>query len=101
MNEPRENRAAIVANLQNALLLLLRGGAIQGAKERQQFFEDGLQREQREQIYGDITLKLVTMFQEQFQQNLVFFQPFSSRRHRECQCRDSRGDQPTVYLRRD
>jgi hypothetical protein len=75
-DEPRVNHAAIVANLQSALLLLLRGGAIQGAKERQQFFEDGLQREQREQIYGDITLKLVTMFQEQFQQNLVFFQPF-------------------------
>lgn len=57
-DEPRDNRAAIVANLQQALLLLLRGGAISGGKERQPFFEDGLQREQREQFYGDITQQL-------------------------------------------
>jgi hypothetical protein len=75
-DEPRENRAAIITNLQQALLLLLRGGAIPGGRERQQFFEDGLQREQREQLYGDITQKLVTMFQEQYRQRPELFQPF-------------------------
>jgi Tc toxin complex TcA C-terminal TcB-binding domain/Neuraminidase-like domain/PA14 domain/Salmonella virulence plasmid 28.1kDa A protein len=64
--EPRENRAATLANLQNGLLLLLRGGAIPKAVPRQQFFEDGLQKEQREQVYGDITQQLVSMFQTQF-----------------------------------
>jgi hypothetical protein len=63
---PRENRPAILANLQNALLLLLRAGAIPKAVPRQ-FFEDSLQREQREQVYGDITQKLISMFQAQFQ----------------------------------
>lgn len=64
--EPRENRTATLANLQNALLLLLRGGKIPTAVPRQQFFEDGLQRELREQLYDDITEKLISMFQEQF-----------------------------------
>src|SRR5215204_1584416 len=75
-DEPRENRAAVLANLQEALLLLLRGGAIPGARERQQFFEDGLERERREQLYGDITHQLVTLFQEQFRQRFEVFQPF-------------------------
>jgi len=65
-DEPRDNRAAVIANLQQALLLLLRGGAIPKAIERQPFFEDGLQRELREQIYGDITQQLIGMFQAQF-----------------------------------
>ena len=64
--EPREDHTATLANLQNGLLLLLRGGAIPKAVPRQQFFEDGLQREQREQVYGDITQQLVSMFQAQF-----------------------------------
>lgn len=75
-DEPRDNRAAILANLQTALLLLLRGGAIPGGGERQQFFEDGLQREQREHLYADITQKLVTLFQEQFRQRPELVQPF-------------------------
>ncbi|HVG22227.1 MAG TPA: neuraminidase-like domain-containing protein [Blastocatellia bacterium] len=75
-DEPRDNRAAIIVNLQKALLLLLRGGAIPGGRERQQFFEEGLEREQREQVYGDITQKLVTMFQEQFRQRFEVIQPF-------------------------
>lgn len=76
LDEPRENRAIIVTNLQEGLLLLLRKRAIQGVGERQQFFEDGLQREQRDQAYKDITQKLVTMFQEQFRQRFEVFQPF-------------------------
>jgi len=61
-DEPRENRADIIANLQKALLLLLRGGAIPGGSE------EGLQKEQREPLYGDITQQLVRMFQEQYKQ---------------------------------
>lgn len=72
LDEPRDNRAAVVANLQQALLLLLRGGAIPGARERQQFFEDGLHREQREQLYGDITQQLVGIFQAQFPKQELF-----------------------------
>jgi hypothetical protein len=73
-DQPRDNRTAIIANLQNALLLLLREGAIPGGKEKQQFFEEGLKKEQ--QSYGVITQQLVTMFQEQYRRRFEVFQPF-------------------------
>ena len=75
-DEPRDNRAAVIANLQKALLLLLRGGAIPGAAARRQFFEDGLQRELHEQLYGDITQQMVRLFQEQFRLRFEVSQPF-------------------------
>jgi hypothetical protein len=65
-DEPRENRAAIIANLQNALLRLLCGRVIPKALERQPFFEEGLKKELRDHLYGDITQQLVSMFQAQF-----------------------------------
>jgi hypothetical protein len=76
-DEPRENRAAIVTDLQEGLLLLLRKRAIQGVGERQQSFEDGLQREQRDQAYNDITQQLVRMFQEQYRFRPELVQRFS------------------------
>jgi hypothetical protein len=64
-DEPRVNRAAIVANLQDALLLLLSKQAIRNIGQRQSFFEEGLRREQHDQIYGDITEKLIDIFQDE------------------------------------
>ncbi len=65
-DEPRDNRVAVIANLQKALLLLLRGGAIPDATRRQPFFEDGIQRELREHVYDDFTQQLISIFQSQF-----------------------------------
>jgi|CXWL01.1.fsa_nt_gi peptidoglycan hydrolase-like protein with peptidoglycan-binding domain len=76
-DQPKENRAAIVTNLQEGLLLLLRNKAIQEVGDRQQKFVEGLQKEQRDQAYSDVTQKLVTMFQEQYKQRPELKQRFS------------------------
>ena len=75
-DEPLKNHSAIVTNLQEGLLLLLRKKSIQEVGELQQFFEEGLQKEQRDQAYNQITEKFVRMFQEQYKQRLELFQPF-------------------------
>ncbi|CAN5844939.1 hypothetical protein BH18ACI4_BH18ACI4_08580 [soil metagenome] len=74
--EPRDNRTAILSNLQTALLLLLRGGVIPVDRQAQPRLEDDLQREQSDRVYGDITEQLVTIFQQQFPRRPEIFQPF-------------------------
>lgn len=58
-------RGQYVANLQEGLLLLLQKGVIQVAEEERPFFEERLRQEQQEQVYQDITQRLVFTFQEQ------------------------------------
>jgi peptidoglycan hydrolase-like protein with peptidoglycan-binding domain len=60
----RDSKGADVVNLQEGLLLLLRRQILQVFEG-----EEGLLREQREQIYTDITQKLVAIFQERQQLN--------------------------------
>lgn len=61
----RNNRGPEVVNLQEGLLLLLRRQLIRVPDNDRQFLEEGLKREQEEQIYSDFTAKIVGIFQEQ------------------------------------
>lgn len=74
--EPRVNRDAILENLQTALLVLLRAGAIPVDVQAEQLFVDRLRREQRERVYEDFTQQLVTIFQQQFPQRPEVVPPF-------------------------
>ncbi|MEA2235091.1 MAG: hypothetical protein QOD83_4907, partial [Solirubrobacteraceae bacterium] len=67
-DEPRENRATIVANLQNALLILARAKVIPLPANLPPLdvIEVRLRMEQREERYGDGTRTLVQLFQARF-----------------------------------
>ena len=75
-DEPRDNRDAILNNLQSALLVLLRAGAIPVDVQAEQLFVDRLRREQRDRVYDDFTQQLVTIFQKQFPQRPEVFPQF-------------------------
>jgi len=54
-----------VADLQNGLQLLLDKGGIQSSAADQQVLEEGLRAEHTQISYGNVTAKLVGLFQEQ------------------------------------
>src|SRR5262245_40865501 len=64
--EPANNRVEVVHNLQDALLLLLRQHVLQVSAQDFAFYEQGLVREQAQQVFNDITERVVAVLQGQF-----------------------------------
>lgn len=64
--QPNDNRAQVVGNLQEALLFLLRKRVFRIPDQDAAAYEEGLLREQRDQSFSDFTQKVVGLFQQQF-----------------------------------